>query len=175
MRVERPARQAHPHARPGVFVVIQLGLGPILRHGEIGPPIPVVVREGRAALIAVHHDPGDLAGHGLERAIALAAQQQSATGIVAGGPGLRREEVLREEHVLMAVAVEVGDPCVERGRELRFDGERNGLETPPAIKEDLMVQRRGLETPGALHTRAQDGRQCGIRVRGERARADAPR
>src|SRR5438874_5983996 len=48
--------QAHAQPRPGPLVVIQFGLRAVLRHHEIDTAVPIVVREGRAPLIAVRSE-----------------------------------------------------------------------------------------------------------------------
>src|SRR5437667_184320 len=96
VRVPRAAAEAHAQPGTGVFVVIELGFPPVLRHNEIGPAVPVVIGEGGPALIPVHHDARDLAEDRLERAVAPAAQQQPATAIVARRADLGGER--SEEH-----------------------------------------------------------------------------
>src|SRR5205807_1180492 len=82
--------------RAGVLVVIELRFRPVLGHDEVYPAVPVVVGEGRAPLVPVDGDPGDLPRNGLERAVAPVAQQQAAPGIVARRADFRGIEVLAQ-------------------------------------------------------------------------------
>src|SRR3989442_5099203 len=85
VRVPRAAAEAHAQPGTGVFVVIQLGFPPVLRHNEIGPAVPVVIAESRPALIPVHHDALDVAVDRPDSAFLPDAQEPAPTSTVALG------------------------------------------------------------------------------------------
>ena len=153
----------------------ELGLGPVLGHREVEASVPIVVGEGGAALIAVDRDPGDLTGHGLERAVSPPQEQQPAAGVVAGRPDVRGKEVLRQKQVFVPVTVEIRYARVPCRGELRLVGERHRLELPASIEEHEVVERRRLEALRALESAPEHVLQPGVRVRGEGPRPEPHR
>jgi hypothetical protein len=103
-----------------------------------------------AALVAIDEQAGLRARHRLERASSIPAHQQAPPRVVARRADDRRIEVLRDEHVLVAVAVEISDARVKRRGELRFPRQGHGLEAIAAIDERHVTQgdRRLLPGPG---------------------------
>ena len=76
-----------------------------------------------------------------------------------GGLGVHAEEILREEHILLAVPVKVGNADAERRRELRLDRQRARLEVIATVQEHHRIGSCGLKfhalvSEDVLHTRA---------------------
>ena len=71
-RIARRPVQPHAQAGPGAFIALELGLGSVLRHGEVNTTVPVVVAERGAAAFAVNAHTAVLSGHGFEPAPAIA-------------------------------------------------------------------------------------------------------
>ena len=65
-----------------------------------------------------------------------------------GGLGVHAEEILREEPVLIAVPVNIGNADAERRRELRFDRQPVSLEVIAAIQKEHRIGSRGPKFPG---------------------------
>src|SRR5205823_10557549 len=86
---------------------------------------------------------------GTEPATSVSQQNQTDPGILAGTLGIHTEEILREEDVLVPVAIEVGDADTERWRELGRDGQRPGVEMVTTVQKNHRIERGGLQFAGA--------------------------
>src|SRR5436305_15196236 len=80
--------------------------------------------------------------------VAIAKEHEASARIEARRVERGRREVLREEQVLMAVAVEVGHDNPEGRRKLCLVRQRVCFEMISAIEEQLMVERRGAHAHG---------------------------
>src|SRR6266568_4044448 len=111
----------------------EAGRSAVLADCHIEPPVGVEIRICRAPLLPVHQQPGALPWHRLECSLPIAEEQEAPARVVARRRDVCREEVLAEEQVFLAIAVEVGDTGVERGSELSLGGQRARLEPRSAI------------------------------------------
>jgi hypothetical protein len=76
----------------------------------------------------------------------IAAEQESTATVIAGRFGIDCEEVLSEEKVFMAIAIEISDGEAKDGSELGFEGEWGGLESISAIEEEHGIEGGGFES-----------------------------
>src|SRR5439155_19838792 len=93
--VRRP-RQSHAQAGPSARVPEKFRCRAVLCDDQIRPPVMIEVRDGCAALLTVNFDPADRAGHRSKSAFAIAAQEQTSTGIQARVFQMKGKKVLRE-------------------------------------------------------------------------------
>jgi hypothetical protein len=135
-RIARRAFQSHTQTGPAFDVLKQTRGGAILSDHQIDSAIFVKVTRGRAALLTVEHDSGEMPGHGFESAAAKPAQPKPATRIQAREFRSQREKILAQEDVLLAVAIEIRHRDRKHRRPLRLGGQRHGLEAIPAIEKD---------------------------------------
>jgi hypothetical protein len=107
----------------------QLGLAIADADEEVRSPVVIEVGNCDTALLS--RDPDAALGrrNGAEPTVTVARQHETDAGIEAGRLGFGGKEVLCEEDVLMAVAVEVGDTDSEDRRELGFTGKGERLES----------------------------------------------
>ncbi len=131
----RPA-QAHAQPRGAADVVEQGGGAVVLADGKVISSVAVEVAQGASALLALDANPAFVTGHRTKCSAAIAEKQQSASGIVARGLGLDAEEVLADDGVFVAVAVEVADGDSEGGRELGLVRQGARLEMVAAVEEE---------------------------------------
>ena len=117
-------------------VVIEFGFGAVLADGEIETSIAVVIAECGSALLAVDGDPALGGGEGSESAVSIASQAEAAAAVVARNLRLVRKEILAEEQVEIAIAIDVADADRKGRRHLRFDGKWPGLEVIAPIEEE---------------------------------------
>ena len=80
----------------------------------------------------------------LKPALPEPLQEQASTGVIPGLVGLDAEVILREEHILGAIAVQIGDSHTIRGGRLRPGRQRTPFQMIPAVEEHarIEVQRR---------------------------------
>lgn len=119
--LKAPASRADP-------VPEQTGLSLVDADEDIGASVLVEVGDRDAALFPRDADAALGGRDGSESAAAIAREDETQAGVEAGSLGFGGKEVLGEEHVVMAVTVEVSDSDSEGRRELGFPGKGNGFE-----------------------------------------------
>ena len=110
-------------------------------EASIDAAIVIKISGSGGALFAINQQTGLIAGNGVKLAIAFAAQEQAASGIEPGEFGLSGEEVLAQENVFSAVAIEIGHGDCECGRELGVVREFERFEMVGAIEEEHRGKR----------------------------------
>src|SRR5205823_1517704 len=69
--------QSHAQSWPSAQVLIELGFRPVLRHHQVEPPIPIIITNRRAPLLAIDLDSTLLARDRLQAASTVPPQPQS--------------------------------------------------------------------------------------------------
>jgi hypothetical protein len=82
--------------------------------------------------------------------LTVAGEQEAQSGVVAGSLGIDPEEILRQEEILMAVAVEVGGSETEGRCPLGLGGHGPDFEAVASIEEDGGGVPPGFDPAGAL-------------------------
>src|SRR5215472_5013770 len=121
--------------------MVQFCCGSVLRDGEIDAAIGIVIGRGGAALFTVDHNPAFLARNRAQATFPVALEQQSATGVAAGGLRLRCKEVLAEKDVFSSITIKIRDDDGKGWSELRFWRERDSFKMIAAVKKDHRVEQ----------------------------------
>ena len=82
--------------------------------------------------------------------LTVAGEQEAQSGVMAGSLSIDPEEILREEEILMAVAVEVGGSKTEGRCPLSLGGHGSDFEAVASIEEDCGGVPPGFDPAGAL-------------------------
>ena len=94
----------------------------MLCHRQIHAPILIKVRNGAPALFAIHGDSGSPGRKRTKPSLSVSNQNQTNASVVSGGLRIHSEEVLRQEKIVISVAVEIRDGDPKGRRESRLNG-----------------------------------------------------
>jgi len=108
----------------------------VLGDHDVGSAIGIEVSHGGGAAFTGNPNPGFGGIDGGEIAVAIAAEDQAETGVVAGPAVVVGEEILGEQQVFSAIAIPVGDGDALDGRQLGGIGEAPDLPVIGVIEED---------------------------------------
>src|ERR1043166_4877907 len=132
--------QSHTQTRRRGFVVKQFRFRAVLANRQVEATVGVIIACCCAALFAINQQTTLLSGHGCKSAMTIAAQEQTASGVVARSFAVRFKKVLREKKVFVAIAIEIAHGNSKCRRELRLDGKRSHFEVIAAIQEHYGVE-----------------------------------
>src|SRR5437867_11083699 len=112
-RIFRRPIQADAQAGFTAGVAIELGRASILPDSEVESSVVVVVTKRHAPTLTIDFQPALISGNRDEVPASVAFQPESASGVVTGRRGRNAEEVLADENVLVAIAIQIADGNAE--------------------------------------------------------------
>src|SRR5262245_16363862 len=120
VRIARWPFQRDAQPRASVKIVIKLGRIGVLAGCEVRASIVIVVADSGATALTIDEQTAFRGRERLEVPLAIAPEEDAAASIVARRIRSHGEEILIQEGILIAVAIEIGDRQSEDWRQLRI-------------------------------------------------------
>src|SRR5262249_13577716 len=117
----------------------------VLTDGNIKAPILIVITDRAPPLFAIDFEATLLSINGHQVAVAIATKEEAAPCVAAAVVGVDRKEILSQQHIFTAVAIEIshGDP--EGRRKLGLLWQRHRFEMVSAIEENHGLKSIGFQ------------------------------